>query len=80
MSTYYELNQDLEQLLNDLDAENNDNTRSDIEYQIAKLRQEIAHYDLSNDDLFRCVQCDAVDDIENATQTACGLICECCVS
>ena len=40
--------------------------RSEIEVHIAEVKELLANYDLSDDDLFQCQRCDKVFDIEDS--------------
>ena len=51
---YQELQAELVELENALDGENNQEMRSEIEVHIAEVKELLANYDLSDDDLFQC--------------------------
>jgi len=70
MSTknYTELCKELEQLQDELDGENNQEMRTEIEKHITDVRGLIANYDLGDDDLFQCQRCDGIFDIEDSVQ------------
>lgn len=73
--SYRELERDLEELLDARDNENNPDMLLHIDRNIDEVRELIADYDLSDDDLFRCDDCGLIDDIEDSTRIDDKLVC-----
>lgn len=80
MSDYNQLQRDLQELLDARDNENNPAMLAQIDQRIIQVRDDIAQYPLADDDLFLCVGCLKIMDIENSIQRNHQLFCECCHS
>jgi len=79
--SFYELNSQLQELTIALENEISQKIRSDIENNINRIRKQISEYDLSDDDLFECNNCQGVFDIKESVRTEKGnYICEQCSS
>lgn len=80
MSNYYELQSELNSLLDARDSENNPQMQAEIDVHIAEVRGKLNNYPLADDDLFRCSSCQGVFDIEDSIETTKGLCCDGCVA
>ena len=76
---YFELQSNLEDLQDAFDNETNDSVANDIHQQITDIKELIEDYDLCDDDLFKCEQCNCIKDIEESNSLGNGhLVCNDC--
>jgi hypothetical protein len=65
---YHELNEKRDEIAAQIDAEQSPLMRKQLQKTLDKIESEISHYDLSDDDLFKCQRCNVVFDIEDSVQ------------